>query len=103
MVLRVVVSGAERAEIEERAGNTGLSVSAYLRGLGIGHEPKSLIDVQAVKFLVKLGADQGRLGGLLKLWLSTRPGEGAPTPDVRRLLKEIEDTQAKLRGLVQRL
>jgi hypothetical protein len=32
-VLRVVVSAAERAGIEERAVGAGLSVSAYLRGL----------------------------------------------------------------------
>ena len=102
-VLKVVVSDAERAAIEERAAATGLSVSAYLRGVGVGHTPKSLIDLQAVGTLVGLNADQGRLGELLKLWLSQRPGEGAPTPDVRRLLKQIEDAQVQLRSLVQRL
>lgn len=102
-VLKVVVSHAERAAIEERAAASGLSVSAYLRGLGVGHEPRSLLDLQAVGTLVGVNADQGRLGGLLKLWLSQRPGEGAATPDVRRLLKQIEDTQAQLRSLVQRL
>lgn len=102
-VLKVVVSHAERAAIEERAVASGLSVSAYLRGLGIGHTPRSLIDLKAVGTLVGVNADQGRLGGLLKLWLTQRPGEGAPTPDVRRLLKQIEDTQAHLRSLVQRL
>jgi hypothetical protein len=101
--LKVVVSHAERAAIEERAGASGLSVSAYLRSLGIGHTPKSLIDLKTVATLVGINADQGRLGGLLKLWLSQRPGEGAPTADVRRLLQQIEDTQAQLRALVQRL
>jgi hypothetical protein len=102
-VLKVVVSHAERAAIEERAARSGLSVSAYLRSLGIGHIPKALLDLKAVATLVGVSADQGRLGGLLKLWLSQRPGEGAPTADVRRLLQQIEDTQAQLRSLVQRL
>jgi hypothetical protein len=52
---------------------------------------------------VKVNADQGRLGGLLKLWLTERPGDGASTRDVRRVLQEIEATQAELRRLVQRL
>jgi hypothetical protein len=82
---------------------TGLSLSSYLRGSGLGYQPKSILDLRAVEDLAGVNADQGRLGGLLKLWLSTRPGEGAPTTDVRRLLREIEDTQARLRRLVQRL
>jgi hypothetical protein len=56
-----------------------------------------------VQDLVRVNADQGRLGGLLKLWLVERPGEGASTVDVRRLLQQIEETQAELRRLVQRL
>jgi hypothetical protein len=102
-VLRVVVSPAERAAIEQRAVSTGLSVSAYLRGVGIGHEPKSLVDRRAVQALAKVNADQGRLGGLLKLWLTERSGQGASAPEVRSLLKEIEDAQERLRKLVQRL
>ena len=34
--LKVVVSARERADIETRAAATGLSVSAYLRNLGLG-------------------------------------------------------------------
>jgi len=102
-VLRVVVSAAERAGIEERAVGAGLSVSAYLRGVGLGCTPRALTDRQAVQDLVRVNADQGRLGGLLKLWLVERPGEGASTVDVRRLLQQIEETQAELRRLVQRL
>ena len=102
-ILKVVVSAAERAAIEERAVSTGLSLSAFLRKLGTGYEPKSTLDRRAVQDLVKVNADQGRLGGLLKLWLTDRAAEGAPTTDVRRLLKEIEETQVLLRSLVQRL
>jgi hypothetical protein len=34
--------------------------------------PKSVYDLEAVEQLAKVGADLGRLGGLLKLWLSTK-------------------------------
>lgn len=101
--VKVSLSLAERAAIEERAAATGRSLSGLLRELGLGFEPKSTRDLEAVQQLVKVNADQGRLGGLLKLWLTNWPGEGAPTLDVRRLLKEIEETQGELRRLVQRL
>ena len=68
--LKVVVSERERAEIETRAAATGLSVSAYLRNLGLGFQPQSTMDHEAVLALLKVNADQGRLGGLFKLWLS---------------------------------
>jgi hypothetical protein len=101
--VKVSLSLAERAAVEERAVATGRSLSAFLRELALGFQPRSMLDLQAVETLVKVNADQGRLGGLLKLWLTSRPGEGAPTADVRRLLREIEDTQGELRRLVQRL
>ena len=101
--VKVSLSPAERAAIEERAVATGRSLSSLLRDLGLGFEPKAILDLQAVQALVKVNADQGRLGGLLKLWLTDRPGEGAPTIEVRRLLQEIESAQAELRRLIQRL
>jgi hypothetical protein len=101
--LKVSVTEAERDRIIELAALTRLSTSAYLRSLGVGWVPRSTLDHQAVLALAKVNADQGRLGGLLKLWLSERPGQGASTLDVRRLLGEIEAAQAQLRKLMERL
>jgi hypothetical protein len=101
--LKVSLSPAERAAIEERAVATGRSLSSLLRDLALGFEPKAILDLQAVQALVKVNADQGRLGGLLKLWLTNRPGEGASTIDIRRLLQEIEGAQTELRRLIQRI
>src|SRR5271166_5782851 len=67
--LRVVVSASERSRIEERARSAGLSVSAYLRTAGLCHPIRSTLDHAAVMELAKVNGDQGRLGGLLKLWL----------------------------------
>ena len=100
--LKIYVTEEERGAIGTRAKGCGLVVSDYLRAVGLGHEPRSVFAHEAVMALAKVNADQGRLGGLLKLWLSDRPGQGASTVDVRRLLREIEAAQADLRKLVER-
>ncbi len=101
--LRVFVSERERAEIETRAAATGLSVSAYLRNLGLGFQPHSTLDQEAILALLKVHADQGRLGGLLKLWLSGGHTGAASAAEIRRRLHDIESAQRTLRGLVDRL
>ncbi len=62
-----------------------------------------MLDTQAISNLLKALADLGRLGGLLKLWLSERPGQGASTVDVRRLLRQIEAHQMQLKGIIEGL
>lgn len=101
--LKVLLTAAERLVIEERARSAGLPPSTYVRNLGLGYVPKSVLDARLVEGLAKVNADQGRLGGLLKLWLSERPGTGATAFDVRRLLRDIEDVQRQLKQLVRQL
>lgn len=98
--IKVLVTSRERGEIEQRARDASMTLSAYLRALGLGYQPRSTLDRRAIADLVKLHADQGRLGGLLKLWLVEKAGQGAPTLDVRRLLRQIEDLQAQLKAVV---
>ena len=101
--IEVVMDASEKAEILALAEQCGLSGSAYLRNVGLGTVPRSRFDALAVRDFVKAHADLGRLGGLLKLWLSARPGEGASVEEVRSVLREIEEQQAGLRQLVKRL
>jgi hypothetical protein len=101
--LRVVVSADERARIEQRAKSAGLSVSAYLRAAGLNQPIRSVLDYDAVRELAKVNGDQGRLGGLLKLWLVERAGQGAPAIEVRRLLDRIGDIQAQLADIAGRV
>ena len=101
--LRVFVSERERAEIETRAAATGLSVSAYLRNLGLGFQPHSTLDQEAVLALLKVNADQGRLGGLFKLWLSGQSAPSAESLEIRQLLAAVEEGQLKLKALIERL
>lgn len=101
--LQVVVDAEERAEIKRRADAAGLSVSAYLRAVALNHRIGAVLDHAAVGDLVKVAGDQGRLGGLLKLWLVDRPGKGAPEIEVRRLLQRLGDLQFTLAEIVGRL
>jgi hypothetical protein len=101
--MKVFVTDDERARIEERAKSTGTSISAYLRNAGLGHQIKSVLDHAAVLDLAKVNGDQGRLGGLLKLWLVDRPGKGMSEAEVRRLLERIGDLQGQLAEVVGRV
>jgi hypothetical protein len=102
--IMVRVSPDEKEEIHHVAGQCDLSAPAYLRALGLGYEPKSNIDVQAVEQLAQLHGDLGRVGGLLKMWLSDNLksgyGQQLNIPDlVNRLLdlqKEIGEAARKL-------
>lgn len=60
----------EKKMIDQNAKNVGLSTSTYLRNIGIGIEVKGILDQKAVGDMAKVNADLGRLGGLLKMWLS---------------------------------
>ena len=101
--LKVVVSKRERADIETRAAATGLSVSAYLRNLGLGFQPHSTLDQEAMLALLKVNADQGRLGGLFKLWLSGQSAASTETVEIRKLLVDIEECQRALKAVIVRL
>lgn len=98
-----MVSAAERAKIEQRASEAGLSVSAFLRTAGLGQVTRSTLDHAAVGDLVKVAGDQGRLGGLLKLWLVDQPGRGASEIEVRRLLDQLSELQGRLADIVGRV
>lgn len=101
--LLVSVTPTERAEIERRAGVAGMSVSAYLRATGLNHPIRSTLDFQAVRELAQVAGDMGRLGGLLKLWLAEKRGQGAKPIDVDRLLKDTRTLQDRIRELMGRV
>jgi hypothetical protein len=101
--IKVYVTPGERAAIEVNAKACSLTISAYLRTVGSGYEPKSTLDQRAIGDLLRVNADHGRLGGLLKLWLAEKRDEGAPAYDVRTLLRQIEALQDQLRAIVKRL
>ena len=92
----VLLAPEEREKIESNAAAKGLSASAYLRTLGLGYEPRPVLDAEHVDGLLKLGGDLVRLGELLQLWLNEQPGRGVPEVDVRRLFAQIMETRAQI-------
>ena len=68
--LRVPVLPDEEMQIKANATNAGLSIAEYLRRISLGYRLQSAIDKDHIIQLAKINADMGRLGGLLKLWLT---------------------------------
>lgn len=101
--LTVAVNDRDRALITANAKACSLSVSAYLRAAGLGKPIHATVDLAAIEALAKVNADQGRLGGLLKLWLTDQPGRGVPASDVRALLARIEALQNLLADIAAKL
>ena len=106
IVVRVLP--VEKAAIEEMAHSTGNSTSAYLRKVGLGYEVRSVLDYERVGDLAKVNGDLGRLGGLLKLWLSNdKRLAGYTLGEQRRLLlatlTEIEKNQLKLSEIMKKV
>jgi len=95
--LRVPVFPNEKEEIERQARQAGLSVARYLREVGQGYEIKGITDYERVRELARINGDLGRLGGLLKLWLTddartAKFGEAT----ILALLGRIEATQDEM-------
>jgi hypothetical protein len=102
--IKVWLLPEERELIDRNAREAGLSLSSYLRALGMGERPANVVDLDQVQVLAKVNADLGRLGGLLKLWLSkdARFIAGAPgRGDVQSLLDALRVTQEDLASAVR--
>jgi hypothetical protein len=98
----------ERRGIAAGAGAAGLSLSAYLRKVGMGYEIRSVLDQQWIIELARINADQGRLGGLLKLWLTNDEKLADHNPEqmrqmIYRVLERIQETQAAMLEVVKKV
>lgn len=94
----------EKERIDAKADACCLSRSAYIRQTALGIVPRSKLDHQAIHALAKLNGDIGRLGGLLKLWLSR--DEYAlmhHNLNIRELVAEISTLKNAIHTLVDSL
>lgn len=100
--MRVPVLPDEEQQIKRNAAAAGRSVAAYLRNVGLGYEVRGILDNRRVEELARINGDLGRLGGLLKLWLTndTRT-EAFGEATIRALLSKIEDTQDKMHAVMR--
>ena len=98
----------EEAEaIEAQARAVGLTVAAYLRAVGAGYQPRAVVDRDRIDERLRINGDLGRLGGLLKLFLSDdaklkRFDPGQVGKVILVALRRIEETQGELRAVVKR-
>lgn len=95
--LRVPVFPDEKEAIERQAKQAGMSVARYLREVGQGYQINGVVDYEQVRELARINGDLGRLGGLLKLWLTNdeRTAQfGEAT--IRAVLGRIEATQDEM-------
>jgi hypothetical protein len=100
--LRVPVLLDEEAAIKRMAASSGLSVAAYLRKLGLGHQVRSILDNLRVEELARINGDLGRLGGLLKLWLTDDPRTARyGRKIIRALLAKIEANQDEMHQVMR--
>ena len=94
----------EKAQIQENAEASGLSVASFIRKVAMGYQVESIVDIEQVVELSRVNADLGRLGGLLKLWLANDPRTVDFSPSlIKRLLAKIESTRQELRNIMDRI
>ena len=95
--IEVWVTDEEKTAITELADQTGLSRSAYLRAVGLNSPVGARADLEAVRELVKLNGDLGRVAGLLKLWLAEKRGQGTRPIHIESVMIEFRELQAQIR------
>ena len=100
--LRVPVLPAEEAQIKRLAAAAGLPVAAYLRNVGLGYRLQGILDHRRVEELARINGDLGRLGGLLKLWLTNDERTAAfGEATIRAVLAKIADTQDEMHAVMR--
>ena len=101
---QVRVTEDEYSQIVERAEATGLTPSSLMRELGLKHRPKTIIDAKWMLELIRLRGDQGRVGGLLKLWLSDdAKAAGFDRHKILGLVQELETLKKDIGSAVRKL
>lgn len=102
--IKVYCLPEERELIRENADKAGLSMSAYLLAVGQGYEVKGITDYERVRELARISGDLGRLGGLLKWWLTDDPRTASFGRDtILRLLARIELTQDEMSVVMKQI
>ena len=91
--VRVYVTDEELDAIDAKATAAGMSRSSYLRAAVSGHRVRSALDREALGVLSKVHGDQGRLGGLLRMYLKDPDAAGSIA---RALLDQIKSVQRDL-------
>lgn len=101
--IRVPVFPHEHEAIRRNAKAAGMAVAPFLRAVALGHQVHGVLDQDLVRQLAKINADQGRLGGLLKLWLTNPEKIEGQMDSIDSLMLKIHDMQMALLHLVNKV
>jgi hypothetical protein len=99
--IRVPVLPNEGEVIDGKARICRISTAAYLRNLGLGHEPSEAVAPDIVRQLWEGNRELNRIGGLLEGWLTDDPlmshqQKATLSRNVQGLLAELREAQAAL-------
>ena len=98
-VVKTYLTPEEFGEIRVSADRAGLSLSTFLKKIGLGFAVPSLEHQEARLELRRLKGDLGRLGGLVKQALAN----GADRQIVHRLLHELDARQREVQAAAGRI
>lgn len=104
-VIKIYLKANDKANIAKNACDCGMSMSAYVRNLALGDIPVTNVELDEMNTVMKVHADLGRLGGLLKMMLTNDErlhdmGREMGVATIDGTLVDIRATQAKLLELV---
>ncbi|EFL6524420.1 conjugal transfer transcriptional regulator TraJ [Escherichia coli] len=102
--IKVYCLPEEKEQIEVQAKRAGMSAARYLREVGQGYHISGVVDYEQVRELARINGDLGRLGGLLKLWLTddVRTAQFGQST-ILAVLSKIEATQEEMGNIMTKV
>ncbi len=104
-IIKIYLKPNDKEKIANNARECGMSMSAYVRNLALGDIPVTRVELDEINKVMKIHADLGRLGGLLKMTLTNDErlndmGREMGIATIDGTLVDIRAAQAKLLELV---
>ena len=95
--IKVYCLPIEKEIISKKSAQVGMSMARYLREVGQGYRVRGIVDFEQVREMAKINGDLGRLGGLLKMWLTDDVRTAKfDVATIMAVLNKIESTQEEL-------
>lgn len=103
-IARVRLTPEEWNDITSLADTCGLTTPEFMRQMSLGFTPKSNIDAQHRLNVAKQIGDLGRVGGLLKLWLSTDSiKKDAFSLEIPKIVRELKQVKSEIEAEYRKL
>lgn len=103
-IISIRMTDEEKAKVDRLAEQAALSRSKYIRLTSLGIVPRSKYDLVVLNELTHLHADIGRVGGLLKMWLTHHEDIALHHKlDVQELVTEIRKLKREIKDAVEKL